>query len=234
MRQKQRQRSLRWTLTGCLAALAVCGCSTVKHMLHIDQSDSRRAQKLFILQVRVMRFADEYAGAIIEPLRRLKAGTSNADDRLMAQNWQVSQVTAAYTIATGPSPVVNTLDMIVLATLSRMVVEDEWITARFGERATPLREAYRRVEAEARDIGKNVITTEQFAQLQRVIDEWRQKNPHIRAVGYVHFLDFANSIGHPNSSEVASPTGLFSVLGLDPLSGLDPAVRELAQTRELG
>ena len=34
------------------------------------------------------------------------------------------QSTAAYTIASGPNPVVNALDMIVLATLSRMVVED--------------------------------------------------------------------------------------------------------------
>ena len=234
MKQKRRQQSLRWALTGCLATLAVGGCSTVKYMLHIDQGDSQRAQQLLILQARVMRFADEYVGAIIEPLQRFKGSTNNAEDRLMAQNWQVSQVTAAYTVATGPSAVVNALDMIVLATLSRMVVEDEWVTLRFGERATPLRNAYRRVEEEARDIGKNVITAEQFAQLQRVIDEWRQKNPHIRAVGYVHFLDFASSIGHPNSSEVASPTGLFNLLGIDPLSGLDPAVRELAQTRQLG
>jgi hypothetical protein len=234
MKHARRGQSLRWALTGCLAAVAVCGCSTVKHMLHIDQGDSQRAQQLLVMQIRVMRFADEYVGAIIEPLQRFKAATNNPEDRLMAQNWQVSQVTSAYTAATGPSPVVNALDMIVLATLSRMVVEDEWVTEHFGERATALRDAYRRVEAEARDIGKNVITPEQFAQLQRVIDEWRQKNPRISAVGYVHFLDFANSIGHPSPTEASSSTGLFHLLGIDPLSGLDPAVRELAQTRELG
>ena len=206
-------------------------------MLHMDkgeQAASQQAQQLLILQFRVMRFADGYVGSIVEPLQAFRAGTSNAQDRLMAQSWQVSQATAAYTIATGPSAVVNALDMIVLATLSRMVIEDDWITKRFGERATPVREAYRRLEAQARELGKEAVTAQQFAQLQRTIDEWRAQNPHINAVAYVHFSDFAQSIGHPSPGEAGSSTGLFHLLGIDPLSGLDPAVRELAQTREFG
>ncbi len=221
-------------LAGGLAVLALCGCSTIKNMLPANRAATQRAHQLAILQIQVMRFADVYVGAIIDPLQRFQAGTSNAEDRLMAQNWQVTQATAAYTIATGPTAVVNALDMIVLATLSRMVIDDDWLTERFGERAAPLRVVYSRLEAQARDLGKDVITADQFAQLQRVIDEWRAKNPHIRSVAYVHFLDFANSIGHPNPSEAGSPSGLFHLLGIDPLSGLDPAVREIAQTRELG
>ena len=36
------------------------------------------------------------------------------------QNWRITQASAAYTIASGPNPTINALDMIVLATLSRM------------------------------------------------------------------------------------------------------------------
>jgi len=229
-----RSRRLRWVLAGGFAVLALCGCSTIKNMFHANSAATQRAHQLAILQIQVMRFADVYVGAIIDPLQHFQASTNNAQDRLMAQNWQVTQATAAYTIATGPTAVVNALDMIVLATLSRMVIDDEWVTERYGERAAPLRVVYSRLEAQARDLGKDVITADQFAQLQRVIDEWRAKNPHIRSVAYVHFLDFANSIGHPNPSEAGSSSGLFHLLGIDPLSGLDPAVREIAQTRELG
>jgi hypothetical protein len=122
--------------------------------------------------------------------------------------------------------------MIVLATLSRMVVDDAWVTEKYGARATPLREAQRRLEALARELPNGVITAQQLAQLQQVIDEWRKQNPHIRAVAYVHFRDLATSIGHPKPGEDA-PGGLFALLGIDPLSGLDPAVREIAQSREL-
>jgi hypothetical protein len=213
--------------------LALCGCSTILRAFHGEDRATKRADQLQILQFRVMRFADEYAGGIIEPIQRFQAGTQNAQERLAAQNWKLSQSTAAYTIASGPSAVANALDMIVLATLSRMVVEDDWVSEQFGERATPIRDAHRRLEALARDLAKDAVTADQFAQLQRIIDEWRERNPHIRAVSYVHLRDFAKSIGRPKPDEDASASGLFAVLGIDPLSTLDPAVRELAQSREL-
>jgi hypothetical protein len=225
--------SLRGALACGVAVLVLCGCSTILRKFHGDSAATARAEKLQILQFRVMRFADEYVGGIIEPLQRFEAHTDSAVDRLAAQNWKLSQSTAAYTIATGPSAVANAFDMVVLATLSRMVVEDAWVSERFGKRAEPLREAHRRLEIHARDLVKEFATPSQLANLQRVIDEWRQRNPHIRAVSYVHFLDFAKSIGHPNSADDTSPAGLFSLLGIDPLSHLDPAVREIAQSREL-
>ena len=225
-------RLLRSALLLVVAVAAGSGCSTILQKLHGNKAATERAAELQILQFRVMRFADQYVGGISEPIQQFQMSTGNAQDRLLAQEWKLSESTAAYTIASGPSPVVNALDMIVLATLSRMVVDDEWITVRFGARATPLREAHERLEAQARELGKNVISPDQFAQLQRVIDEWREKNPHINAVSYVHFSDFAASIGHPMATE-RSAGGLFQLLGIDPLSNLDPAVREIAQSREL-
>jgi hypothetical protein len=232
MMPRRAWRPLRWGAIAAVA-MAMCGCSTIGHMFHHDNGATQRAEQLQILQIRIMRFADEYVGGISEPLQRFQASTDNAEDRLMAQNWKLSQATAAYTNATGPSAVVNALDMLVLATLSRMVVDDAWVSERFGKRATPLRDAQRRLEEEAQAIAEGVVTADQYAQMQRIIDEWRRKNPHIRAVSYVHFRDFANSIGHPTSVEEHSTGSLFSLFGIDPLSGLDPAVREIAQSRAL-
>ena len=224
----------RWALAIGAAALALGGCSTFLNKFNGQDKQIKRAAELQIQQLRVMRFADEYVGGIQEPIREFQAETHDPMDRLVSQDWLVSQATAAYTIATGPSAVANTLDMVVLATLSRMVVEDEWITDKYGARATPLRDAHRRLEALALELAKGTVTAEQLAQLQSLIAEWRARNPHINAVAYVHFRDFAQSIGHPRAGEEASRTGLFGLLGIDPLSGLDPAVRELAQSRELG
>jgi len=88
------------------------------------QESERRAVQLQELQLKVMRYSDEYSGALADPLARFSAQAVSPEERLLAQTWRLSQATAAYTIASGPNPVVNTLDMIVLATLSRMVLED--------------------------------------------------------------------------------------------------------------
>ena len=66
-------------------------------------------------------------------------------------------MTAAYTIASGPNPLVNALDMIVLATLSRSVMEDYWRKELYGERAAHLLEVHRGLEQESWSLVQNVL-----------------------------------------------------------------------------
>ena len=216
-----------------IAILTLSGCSTLRHVFHVDDKASKRAAQLQVLQLSVMRFADEYVGSITQPIRNFETSTDNAADRLTAQNWLLSQATAAYTTASGPSPIVNTVDLVVLTTLSRMVVDDAWAGERFGERAALLREAYHRLEPLALELAKGALSADQIAELQQVILVWREQNPHVTAISYVHFRDVASSMGKPKTGGTDKFSGLFSMLGLDPFSSLDPAVREISQSREL-
>jgi hypothetical protein len=52
-------------------------------------------------------------------------------------------------------------------------------------------------------------------------------------VTFIHFGEFAKSVGEPRPGEERSPGSLFAMLGLDPFTQLNPAVREVAETREL-
>jgi hypothetical protein len=216
-----------------IALLTFGGCSTFRHVFHVDDKASKRAAQLQVLQLSVMRFADEYTGSITPPIRVFQASTDNAADRLTAQNWLLSQATAAYTIASSPNPIVNTVDLVVLTTLSRMVIDDAWSGERFGERAAPLREAYHRLEPLALELAKGALSADQIAELQHLIVVWREQNPQVTAISYVHFRDVASSIGKSKTGDVGRSGGLFSLLGLDPFSSLDPAVREISQSREL-
>jgi hypothetical protein len=112
------------------------GCTLLPRLFGNDHA-VQRAQELQELQAKVMRFADEYVGRMIAPINALQTADSSATERLAAQAWKVSQATSAYTIASGSNPHANALDFVVLATLSRMVVEDQWVGGQFGERAHP-------------------------------------------------------------------------------------------------
>jgi hypothetical protein len=200
----------------------------------MDDKSTKAAEQLQLQQQRVMRFADEYVGRIAVPIRALQQSTDNAEDRLAAQNWLLSQATAAYIIASGPSPVVNTVDMIVLAVLSRLVVDESWVKERFGERAVPVRDEYGRLEPYALTLAQGVLTPAQLAELQKVVMDWREQNPHVTSIAYMRFSHITSTLTQRTPGASAVPSGLFNMLGLDPFSSLDPAVREIAQTRELG
>jgi hypothetical protein len=215
------------------AVLLLCGCSLFRDPFHSQDQANKQTAQLQLLQLRTMRFADEYVASITVPIREFQAATDNPADRLTSQNWLLSQATAAYTIASSPSPVVNVVDMVVLVELSRMVIEDAWVGERFGARAAPLRDAYLRLEPQALELVQGTLTADQTAELQRLIREWRAQNPNVTAISYVHFRDVATSMGKTSAGGGQSFGGLFSMLGLDPFRNLDPAVREITQTREL-
>jgi hypothetical protein len=226
-------RAFSCAIAAGVAALTLGGCSTIRQTFHSQDHATKRSEQLQILQLRSMRFADEYVGSIVQPIRSFQASTEDAADRLSAQNWLLSQATAAYTIASGPSPPVNAIDMVVLATLSRMVIDDAWSSEHFGERAASLRDTYHRLEPLALELAQGALASDQIAELRQAILKWRAQNPHVTAISFVHFRDVAASMGQAAASGGDSLGGLFSLLGLDPFSSLDPAVREIARTREL-
>jgi hypothetical protein len=210
--------------------LAVVGCSTVQRLTPREESKVRAAQ-LQELQLKVMRFADDYTGRISDPIAKLDLQFTPPDVRLRAHNWRVSQATAAYTIASGANPTINALDMVVLATLSRVVVEDRLLED-YGERARALLDAHRHLEQQSWSLVDGVLNADQAKEVRTAIDRWRAENPTTRSVAQVRFADFA-ALELRRGKEQQESNSLFGFIGLDPLSNLDPAVRELEQTRQL-
>lgn len=179
-----------------------------------------------------MQFADEYVAQIVGPLNALQSQTTDSQIRLDAQTWKVSQATAAYQNASEPNPVEGALDLIVLAALSRMVVAEETLSPTGRLRSAQLLEAHEKLEQQAWALSANVLDESQKAQLQESIRQWRIANPDVRAVALVHFGNLPQSL-RPGDKKSFMSKGLLGLIGIEPLRGLDPAVREIAQTRQL-
>jgi hypothetical protein len=226
-------RLLPLTTALLLLTLPLTGCQLIANMMPAQREAQRQTQVRRDLQLQVMRVADEYVGQSTEALDRIKSGFPDASDRLVLQNWKLQQATAAYTAASGANPVINALDLVVLASLSRMVLEDAWVHDTYGEKAVPVRETYRTIEAETWELLDGILQPSQREQLRQMLMKWRAAHPHVTVVTYVNFSDFAHALGEPQPGEQQQSGNLFSMLGLDPLSSLDPAVREIGQTREL-
>lgn len=219
-----------------LVLLVVCsillsGCA-VTNRLFRDRAAEERAAALLQLQLAVMRFADEYAARVDERVVVFQQATNDPGERLAAQSWLVSQATGAFTIAAGPNPELNAIDMLVFATLSRMVIEDRWVGELYGQRAEGLLAAHTALENRIWDYSQVLLSEAQTDELRSAIEAWHRENPLGRAVPFIHLEDFAFATSATRAGGTSS-TSIFSFLGIDPLSNLDPAVRELAQSRQL-
>lgn len=160
------------------------------------------------LQAALMSLADTNnartaeAALIIE-----RIGTPQA--RLTAARMMVYDIAANVEMASGPYPGVAMLDMIVLASLRRMVWEEYWVP-KFGPEAKPALEHFREMEEELWEDAAKVMTQEQLDELARTILKWRKKHPKQVSVNYVRFNDFGDMSLKPSMRKLIKPGGLFA------------------------
>ena len=182
------------------------------------------------VQQSLLQFADEYATRMAVGVDKLQRGTHRLDPA-ESLKWKLALETETFTIASGPNAVANLLDMTIFVTATRMSVEEQGLTNVFGNSTLPMLESCRSAEAEIWQLAGTVLKPEQQAELHKAIRAWHQQNPLPEDVLAARALDFTSQIAAANKTDSAKPDSVFNLLQLDPLSGLDPAVREITQTR---
>jgi hypothetical protein len=182
------------------------------------------------LQQILLRFADELFARTILGIEKLRSGT-NALDPAQVLQWKITFGTETCSIVSGPNAVANLLDMTVFVSTARAALEEYWEPKVFGESAWPLRESCRQAEAEIWRHTSKVLKPAQQKELRTAIEEWRRTNPLPENMMAIRAVGFASEVAKAKQADAAKPESVFSLLGMDPFSGLDPATREIAQTR---
>lgn len=185
-----------------------------------------------LLEIEVMRFADSYAIQEAQAADDFIAKASTPEARIAGVKWKLGQATAAYIDATGPNAALNTLDLVVLATASRMVAEDQGVEF-FGEAALPVVETQRRLETNAWALANRLLKPDQKQELMGMIEAWRRQHPNQRYVTAIRFRELAAAVGKAQQVATPPPNSVFSLLFLNPLSGLDPTAVAIQETRQL-
>lgn len=183
------------------------------------------------IQQKLQRFATGFATDAASTVDSLRNGT-NAISQAEMLKWKILLASQASSIVSGPNAIANLLDMTVFVTVARTVAEDYWGPKVYGESARPLLESCRRYEGKIWELAATVLTPEQQAELRQAIVTWHQKHPIPENVFGARAVEFAAQVANTQSvPDAAKPNSVFTLLGMDPLAGMDPAVREMAQTR---
>src|SRR5262245_53353206 len=168
-------------LLALLVVSALLSSCALTNRLFRDEAGERAAEALLRLQLDVMRFADEYTARVTDRVVVFQRDNEDPRVRLVAQTWLVTQATSAFTIASGPNPELNAIDMLVFVVLSRMVIEDFWVAELYGTRSAGLLDMHRALEGRAWTLASKLLTPAQSSELKSSIDAWHQQNPNQRA-----------------------------------------------------
>jgi hypothetical protein len=176
------------------------------------------------LRHEIMRFAGRSAEQVDDAYFKLEEHFQTPKARRAALENSSAYVTSSLDIAIGPNPEANMLDMVVLVTLSRIVVEEYWVPKVFGDEAKILVEVFRRQEADIWSIAAKVLTPPQQQELRDLIRQYRDRDPDRVFVEATRFGDFAGKMGESELAKAQEGTGFLGVKGV---------TREVSETRML-
>jgi len=217
-----------------VAILLVSGCSllrapqTVVHTV-VPKGAATQPDPMQ-LQIQIERFADNFSlqtAAALDDYAK-KSGTESA--RVEVLQLKLVSVSAVTGIASGPNPNANLLDMVAVVSLSRMSVEDRWKKATNQAALDHWLATSRHLESNIWQLAAVVLKPAHVDELRQTIDQWSEQNPQARDTFFARPQEFASIVTHSSKKE-ADLNSVFGLMNLDPMAGLDPAVREITLSR---
>jgi hypothetical protein len=221
----------------CAAATVGCNSSGSKPSYTTSKGSafaSATSATSAAARVEAMAAADTYMTIVAQATDELRKTTKRDEVVEWAQEQRIATAIASFTNASGPNSLVALLDMLVLTRLKRAALQEYWIPTLLHEEGEPVLRAFRRGEDQVWLSGAKVLSEPQLAELRRIIEQWQTDNPTQYYVSHIRFTDFANAMRITSSSpQVKLPGSVFGLLYVDPLAGLDPVAKELAEYRAL-
>jgi hypothetical protein len=200
------------------------------HTVTGSSKKKRDAPDPVLLQQQLIRFTDDYTGGLVAAMDEWAAST-NPPTPIDLHRLKLNSVSGTVAVAIGPNPVVNLLDMFVMVTLTRTMIEEDWVSGAAGESARPVLEACRRGETNLTKVAALVLKPEQLEELRRATTRWLQEHPAASRAVTARALGVGAAIARFQPATKSAEGSIFGLLMVDPMAGLAPAARELAQSR---
>jgi hypothetical protein len=182
------------------------------------------------LQIQLQRFSDDFAGRTTQGLDEYASRIGTEQGRILALQLKLRSLSAIISVVSGPNPNANLLDVVTMNTLTRKMIEDYWIKTPGGQAFEVWLENARVLETNAWHLAATVLKREQREEIRNAINEWYERNPQLRDGFLARPHELVTLLAHRHKG-TADLSSVFSFVGLDPTIGLDPAVREVTQTR---
>lgn len=216
---------------GSAAAAAPANAPSPEAASVVQQSGAMSAVDAKQLQSQVMDFADDLTIRLAEALDGIEERTPSIESRVIAHRLKYTVAQGATVIAASTNSRIAMVDMLVMISLQRALLDKNIAPRHFGAAGDDLRAVFASAEREIRGLASSALSAEQLAEVDRLIARWLEENPDRKFAAYVRLSDFAAARQAMVQAQQGRASNVFGFLFIDPLAGLDPTTREIEQTR---
>jgi hypothetical protein len=184
------------------------------------------------VSLRLMRFADIFVVEIDHAAREFEELAGTVEAREQALSWRLDYATTLYRLVTSQKPFAGLFDTAILITALHSTHENRWL-GEWGEADRPMVDSLGRLEEAVWLMAGEVLSKEELDEMRQMVQAWLggEEARFVDIANMPGLLDLAKGSKSGASGVVDSLTQMVT---LDPLSGLEPAVREVEQARLLG
>ncbi len=221
------------TVLAALAATLLASCSTFSTgMGYVTGSTQQKehAEEVTRIQAELMSFADVYVGEVLDATSRVHPVTPA--NQIQVLDFEVRQATAAFEIASGGKPVADMVDRVIVVAATRAVVDAHMGEGICGAGGPLISRVLHRMETKIWAIARRVMSADQEGKLRQFIETWLARNPEVRDTSSIRLADLS-AVPGSSAAGLGTPTDVLRSMGLDPFSGIDPAVQEVQLSRLL-
>ncbi|QFY43703.1 hypothetical protein F6R98_14590 [Candidatus Methylospira mobilis] len=190
---------------------------------------------LVALQDSLLRFTDSYVGSVSQSTGKLKRdGVALSREQQVALNLKLTS--DMLSLATSANSLINLINMVVYVSTMRIMVGENWTPSQNGMDEMPLLAVLRDREENIWEIASQWLTAEQRLQLRQAIEQWRKIGSRTQqnSSGFASISLVNQILSDTEVKEATNKQSVFTLLDIDPLASLDPAAKELTETRLFG
>lgn len=183
------------------------------------------------VQSELLRYADDFSGRLGVSLEDYSQKVTTPESRLDVLTWKVALNSSVMAIVTGADQNANIIDLMALSSLMRAFLERNADKAVPPDAFSVWLDNSRVLETNAWRLSETVLTPEQQQEFRAALNDWLAQNAGTGMGFFRRPQELAASIRVSVGQKPNQQGSLFSIVGLDPISGLDPAVREVTRSR---
>lgn len=222
-----------------LWVLAIAGCGTFSTLATASSSTGTApptmsdVKNAAAIQSAAVEFSGRFISSMADIYDRVYEAAPSPEAALMARRAKLQAAHGVLGAATNPNPMAAMMDIAVLVTLIHETSKDPWASQLFGpDSAAMMEEALARHDEEVWKLIARHFSPEQVTELREVIATWRKEHPDQRYVWGVRLAQFPQAARSTSLGDTIAQS-IFSIIRLDPFAGLDPAIREVEESRAL-